>query len=210
MGPFSREKGRGEVRGLKKKEVEEFVFVFFPDLKGGAIAKEKEGSASAFRCFRVFSFSLFNTSYTRCSARCEARKRKGGTQKAGAWRTKAFPFLLFFHQAKNRDKKRRSSHFQDLLLKRRLVHVQHRPDGKARRAGRRSRVGRPPRRREGGRVAADKVGGEGAAECCRGRRRGASSRGQRRRNRRPRSRPRGRSPARRRRVHRRHHSWCCC
>jgi hypothetical protein len=104
LGPFSREKGRGEVRGLKKKEVEEFVFVFFPDLKGGAIAKEKEGSASAFRCFRVFSFSLFNTSHTRCSARCEARKRKGGTQKAGAWRTKAFPFLLFFHQAKNRDK----------------------------------------------------------------------------------------------------------
>ena len=190
---------------------------FFRSLRSDR-KERKERALPPFCCStRVFFFvSLLPDEKPRCSSLSKARERKRGEQGRSLEGTKkGNPFLFLFSSPSKKNEKLLSlSHLQDLLLKCRLVDVEHRPDGEARRAGRRGAAGRPPCRREGGRIAADSVAREGAAECGRGggggRRRGASSRGQRRRgpHRPRRSRPRGRRTARRRRVHRRHHGCC--
>ena len=195
--------GRKGERLFENERGRSFFFFFFRSQRSRK--REKKGSTSR---LYVAIFVVVSTPHTHYLELCELWTRKGACERQKLGRRKAFPLLFFFHQAKKKTEK--TAHLENLLLKRRLVHVEHRPDCEARLRG--AGGGMPPRRSgEGGAVRR-----EGAAECCRGgpcrrrRRRRASSRGQRRRSR-PRRRPCGRrSPARRRRVHRRQHGCVRC
>ena len=92
MGPFSREKGRGEVRGLKKKRSKSLFLFFFPISKEERSQRKKRGAPQPFAASACFLFrcSTHHTRAVQLDARRESEKGERKRQELGGQRHSPF------------------------------------------------------------------------------------------------------------------------
>ena len=103
MGPFSREKGRGEVRGLKKKEVEEFPPP--PRSQRRSDRKGKRGERLSLSLLpRVFFFVVQHITHALFSS-MRGEKAKRGNAKGRSLEDKGIPLSSLLPPSKKQRQK---------------------------------------------------------------------------------------------------------